>query len=195
MTPEDLRDVLRRLADHIHTIREGLEDSGLPPASGTSSGVRSKAPGPRDPCDLTSLSRLIEDTEAKVWGWCVNLASDLSIHLLDPRGQPLIEHEAHGSAWCAWLNRNRTKLFDLPWAEDCAVELADLEAELSSEIHPAEPDALKVSDYPTVAELAAVAHCSPEAMHKRLQRKGIRPIRVIAGENVYEREALDQVTR
>lgn len=148
MTPDDLRDVLRRLADHIHTIREDLQDSGLPPASGTSSGASSKAPGPRDPCNLTSLSRMVEDVEAKVWGWCVNLSDDLSLRLVDHRGIHLIEHEAHGSAWCAWLNRYRAKLLDRPWADDCVVELSDLEAELREEIHPA--PAARAVDMPSI---------------------------------------------
>lgn len=186
-TPDELRTMLQSLAEYCALIEQDLQDSAYPAAASSNAGARPIGPKGKPPCSIVDLDFIIEDVSPIIRGWSTALQKDGHRTGL-PVGQPL-------NVWCAWLARHRATLLAMPWAADAIDELTDLTAQLGDRLHPPEPSARKVSDYPTVAELATAAGCTPQAMHKRLERKGIRPIRVIAGENVYEREALDQVVR
>ncbi|MGP9725573.1 hypothetical protein ACT3SZ_16355 [Corynebacterium sp. AOP40-9SA-29] len=186
-TPDELRTILQRLAGYCAAIEDDLHDSAYPAAASSNAGAAPVGPKGKPPCSIVDLDYIIEDVAPIIRGWCTALQKDGHRTGL-PVGQPL-------NVWVAWLARHRDTLLAMPWADDAVDELADLARQLGERLHPPEPNTGKVSDYPTVAELATAVGCTPQAMHKRLERKGIRPIRVIAGENVYERAALDQVVR
>lgn len=194
ITDDDLLPVLNRLHSNAKTLQHDLEDSGWPASSGTNAGLGARRGGPKAPCDVTLLDEVVD-----VYGQIVETV--VEIHhdnpgacWYTPRNHKNPEpNELHG--WIAWLRqpRHRPLVLALDWADDFLDILRTLDQSLDRMVHPAETSAARVSDWPTVAELAGAAGCTEAAMHKRLQRAGIRPFTVIAGENVYQREDISQI--
>ena len=144
MHTEEFANVLRRLAGHISYLQQELEDSGLPVARQSQTGVRSSTVNRSAPVDLTQLDYM-QAAAVIVKGWSFNLAKDTCA-----RGLPMNQPLAH---WAAWLRRNVNFLADVPWLEDCEVEIVELESDLRHRIHPTDPHEIKLPDYASAEEI------------------------------------------
>lgn len=194
MTDDDLLPILNRLHRNARELQQDLHDSAWPAASGTNAGLGARRGGPRSPCNDTILDEIrvmfdqLSGPAMEIWennpGQCWPT----------PRHEDSAEPNELAS-WVSWLRhpRHRPLVLALDWADDFLDILRTLDQSLDRMVHPAETSAARVSDWPTVAELAGAAGCTEAAMHKRLQRAGIRPFTVIAGENVYQREDISQI--
>ena len=136
MTPDDLRLLLRRLADHLAKLHEDLEEDSLHAARQSQTGVRSGTTGSKPPCSITDLDYLTtsEEREDKpspwviVRRWCTELQRCAGV-TGQPFGQPL-------NVWAAWLSRNREVFLAQDWADAAVDELRELEAELRTRLYP-----------------------------------------------------------
>lgn len=133
MTPDDLRILLRRLADLTGTLLDDLDDSALPAASYSGNeGAAPKGGKSKPPVPIADLDYIVTDVEPRIRGWCQNLAA--TAHLTGyPAG-------ARVNILVAWLSRNRAAILNAPWAEDAITELADLEEELRARLYPIPPE-------------------------------------------------------
>lgn len=128
MTPDDLRILLRRLADHLAKLHEDLEEDSLHAARQSQTGVRSGTTGSKLPCRAPDLDYLLTDVAPRIQGWCQNLQDTAHVTGL-PAGQPL-------NVWVAFLSRHRLVLLDQDWADEAVTELGRLEEELRARLYP-----------------------------------------------------------
>ena len=110
-TPNDFRQVLRQLANHLHHLQAELYDTGLPAARQSQTGARATTVKGRPPCDLTMLDHLHTDVMPRIQGWAYNLSTDT--------GLTIPTTVITNNFWCAWLNRYATELTTMPWVQDC----------------------------------------------------------------------------
>lgn len=173
-TPNDFRQVLRQLANHLHHLHQELLDTGLPAARQSQTGARTTTVKGRPPCDLTLIDT-IEHTPINqhgptpgpsIRGWAYNLAADTSIPTPLPVSQPL-------TLWCAWLNRHADSIAAMPWAAEAYDELTAIETALRAHIQPPEPARVKLPDYATADEIAKALGKTPDAVRKWCKRHGI----------------------
>lgn len=157
-TPNDFRQVLRQLANHLHHLHQELLDTGLPAARQSQTGARTTTVKGRPPCDLTMLDHLHTDVMPRIAGWAYNLSADTGI--------TIPTQVITGGHWCAWLNRYADTLTTMPWAQDCYDELTDLQAELRHHINPPQPARVKLPDYATADEIAKAYGITPRAVRK-----------------------------
>lgn len=168
MTPDQLRDLLRKLAAHLATLHEDLEEAGWHAARTSQTGVRTGTTGSKPPCDTIALDYIITDVSPRVKGWCHNLREDTGLAGI-PLNQPL-------NHWAAWLSRHRETLLEMPWADDAVEELVKLEEELRHRIHPTDPNqiALMASIAKDRKDTARnVARMLSASMGKRVDRNKV----------------------
>lgn len=166
MTPDDLRLLLRRLADLTGTLLDDLDDSALPAASYSGNeGAAPKGGKSKPPVPIADLDYIVTDVEPRIRGWCQNLAA--TAHLTGyPAG-------ARVNILVAWLSRHRETLLTQDWAQDCTDELADLTAELAARLHPAQPDRPLLPDFATADEIAKATGRTPAGVQKWCQRNHV----------------------
>lgn len=185
MTPDDLRLLLRRLADHLATLHEDLEEDSLHAARQSQTGVRSGTTGSKPPCSITDLDYLTtsEEREDKpspwviVRRWCTELQRCAGV-TGQPFGQPL-------NVWAAWLSRNREVFLAQDWADAAVDELRELEAELRARLYPNDPEKITRPDMtteerelPTLCttdQLCSAYNVQPATIRKWKERGKITP--------------------
>lgn len=149
MTPDELRDVLQRLAESCVAIERDLQDSGYPASGGTNLGAAPVGPKSKPPCSVVDLDFIIEDVAPIIHGWSTALQQDGHRTGL-PVNQPL-------HLWCAWLSRHRATLLAMPWAADAVDELATLARQLQERLDPR--PASKASDLPAIVTVPYLVEC------------------------------------
>lgn len=161
-TPNDFRQVLCQLANHLHHLQTELYDTGLPAARQSQTGARTTTVKGRPPCDLTMLDHLNHYVMPRIQGWAHNLSTDT--------GLTIPTTVITNNYWCAWLKWHATELTTMPWAQDCLDELTDLEVELRAHIQPPEPDRVSLPDYATADEIVHALGKTPDAVRKWCKR-------------------------
>lgn len=177
MTDEELHDLLRRLANHLATLHEDLEEDALHAARQSQTGVRTGTTGSKLPCRATDLEYLVTDVAPRVQGWCQNLQDTARITGL-PVGQPL-------NVWVAFLSRHRGALLEQDWADTAVDELGKLEEELRARLYPNDPEKITRPDMNTEArelptlcttdQLCSAYNVQPATIRKWKERKKIHP--------------------
>lgn len=165
MTPEELKTLLRRIANNIHHIQDSLYDEPLHAARYSQTDARKTNSTPAAPTDLTALDYLTTTIDPIIKGWCYNLANTHQCLGL-PHDQPT-------TIWVAWLTRHAKVLLTTDYAQDCIDELTALNSELRHRIHPQDPHEIKLPDYATVEEIAQALGKTPAAIRKWCERKQI----------------------
>lgn len=186
MTPDQLRDLLRKLAAHLATLHEDLEEAGWHAARTSQTGVRTGTTGSKPPCNVTELDFIVTDDEAKqrvsptttVKLWCKYLHTETGISIRDVMGEP-------ANVWVAWLSRHRAALLSMPWADEAIRELSDLEYELRHRLYPTEPHkiarpnmAIEHGELPTLCtteQLCSAYNVQPATIRKWKERGKIEP--------------------
>ncbi|EGT5594921.1 helix-turn-helix domain-containing protein [Corynebacterium striatum] len=165
MPPADeLATTLRNIANHMATLQTNYWESGLHAARQSQTGVRANTTGPSSPGDDTQLDYL-QDIQQRLAELATNISEDLTI---------LIPHAAKaGGFWAAWMYRHQHQLPHLTWYEDLAQELADLESELATHIHPTQPHTINLPDYATAEEIAKALGKKPDTIRKWCKRHSI----------------------
>lgn len=162
MTLEELKNLLRRIADHLNHLQDQLYDTPLHAARYSQTDARKTNSEPAAPTDLTTLDYLHQHIDPIIRGWCYNLANSHTLGNL-PHDQP-------ASIWTAWLARHAETLLTADYAQDCISELQELEAELRHRIHPQDPHHVKLPDYATADEIAKALGKTPAAIRKWCER-------------------------
>lgn len=163
MTVDELKNLLRQLANNIHHIQDSLYDAPLHATRYSQTDARKTNSTPAAPTDLTTLDYLTTTIDPIIKGWCYNLANTHQCLNL-PHDQPT-------TIWIAWLTRHAQTLLTTTYAQDCIDELTTLNTELRTRIHPQNPHNLP--DYATVETIAQALGKTPTAIRKWCERKQI----------------------
>lgn len=173
-TPNDFRQVLRQLANHLHHLQAELYDTGLPAARQSQTGARTTTVKGRPPCDLTIIDT-IEHTPINqdgptpgpsIRGWAYNLAADTPTPTPLPTNQPL-------ATWCAWLNRHANQLAEMPWAAEAYDELHDIETTLRHQLNPTNPHLTAAIAKDKLGTPTQTARWASSITGKRIDRRKI----------------------
>lgn len=176
MTLEELKQLLRRIADHLNHLQDQLYDVPLHAARYSQTDARKTNSEPAAPTDLTTLDYLHQHVDPIIRGWCYSLANS---HLIG--GLPW---DKPASVWTAWLARHAEVLLTADYAQDCIQELQELEAELRARIHPDNKHP-NLPEFATINDLAHAMNKTPDAMRKWCERKGLTKY-TIAGKIHYK---------
>lgn len=165
MTVEETKQLLRRIAGHIHHLQGELYDYALQATRYSQTDSHKSHGGPSEPLDVIALDYIQESVAPVVKGWCYSLSNSHQARGL-PESQPL-------TIWCAWLTRYTPLLLTTDYADQAVEELQELEAELRSRIHPQEPHEVELPAYATVDAIAQALGKTPAAVRKWCERKEV----------------------